>query len=33
VKVADNANPNGDGTYWVTTINVATWIATHGYSY
>jgi hypothetical protein len=33
VKVADNANPNGDGTYWVTTINMANWIATHGYSY
>jgi hypothetical protein len=33
VKVADNANPNGDGTYWVTTIEMASWMATHGYSY
>jgi hypothetical protein len=33
VKIADPANPNGDGTYWVTTINMAGWIATHGYSY
>ncbi|MCW2639670.1 MAG: hypothetical protein JWP76_1976 [Dactylosporangium sp.] len=33
VKVADNANPNGDGTYWVTTIDMANWMATHGYSY
>lgn len=33
VKVADNADPNGDGTYWVTTINMANWIAGHGYSY
>jgi hypothetical protein len=33
VKVADPANRNGDGTYWVTTINLANWIATHGYSF
>jgi hypothetical protein len=33
IKVADPANPNGDGTYWVTTINMANWIATHGYSF
>nr|WP_240942056.1 C39 family peptidase [Planosporangium thailandense] len=33
VKIADPANPNGDGTYWVTTIDMANWIATHGYSY
>jgi hypothetical protein len=33
VKIADPANPNGAGTYWVTTINMANWIATHGYSY
>jgi hypothetical protein len=33
VKIADPANSNGDGTYWVTTINLANWIATHGYSF
>jgi hypothetical protein len=33
VKIADPANQNGDGTYWVTTINMANWIATHGYSF
>ncbi|GGM42628.1 C39 family peptidase [Dactylosporangium sucinum] len=33
VKVADSANPNGDGTYWMTTDNMATWIARRGYSF
>ncbi|MFG2042977.1 C39 family peptidase [Dactylosporangium sp. NPDC048998] len=33
VKIADPANPNGDGTYWVTTTNMANWIAQRGYSY
>ncbi|MGC9665454.1 C39 family peptidase [Planosporangium sp. 12N6] len=33
VKIADPANPNGDGTYWVTTINMANWISQRGYSY
>lgn len=33
VKIADPANPNSGNTYWVTTINMANWIATHGYSY
>jgi hypothetical protein len=33
VKIADNANPNGDGTYWATTINMANWIAGRGYSF
>ncbi|GAA1790246.1 hypothetical protein GCM10009835_04710 [Planosporangium flavigriseum] len=33
VKIADPALPNGDGTYWVTTINMANWISQRGYSY
>jgi hypothetical protein len=33
VKIADPANQNGDRTYWVTTINMARWMATRGYSY
>jgi hypothetical protein len=33
VKIADNANPSGDGTYWVPTVNMANWIAQRGYSY
>jgi hypothetical protein len=33
VKVADPANPNGDGTYWMSTISMANWIAARGYSY
>ncbi|WP_238015427.1 C39 family peptidase [Dactylosporangium sp. AC04546] len=33
VKVADSANPNGDGTYWMTTSNMANWIARRGYSF
>jgi hypothetical protein len=32
VKIADPANGNGDGTYWVSTINMANWMATRGYS-
>jgi hypothetical protein len=32
VKVADPANTNGDGTYWMTTINFANWMAHRGYS-
>ncbi|MEV1288942.1 C39 family peptidase [Micromonospora sp. NPDC049679] len=32
VKVADPAGIGGDGTYWVTTINMANWMAGHGYS-
>nr|WP_240940077.1 C39 family peptidase [Planosporangium flavigriseum] len=33
VKVADPANANGDGTYWVTTINMTKWMVNRGYSY
>jgi hypothetical protein len=32
VKIADPANVNGDGTYWMSTINMANWMATRGYS-
>jgi hypothetical protein len=33
VKVADPANQNGDGSYWVSTNAMANWIAARGYSY
>ncbi|NJC74050.1 C39 family peptidase [Planosporangium thailandense] len=33
VKIADPANPNGDGTYWLSTIKMANWISQRGYSY
>ncbi|MEO3744475.1 C39 family peptidase [Plantactinospora sp. B5E13] len=32
VKIADPAIPGSDSTYWMTTINLANWIATRGYS-
>jgi hypothetical protein len=32
VKIADPANVVGDGSYWMTTINVANWSATRGYA-
>ncbi|GAB2919959.1 hypothetical protein GCM10027280_03800 [Micromonospora polyrhachis] len=32
VRVADPADPRGDGTYWMSTINLANWIAERGYS-
>jgi len=32
VKIADPANVVGDGTYWMTTINLANWAATRGYA-
>jgi hypothetical protein len=32
VKIADPANVNGDGSYWMTTINLANWAATRGYA-
>jgi Peptidase_C39 like family len=32
VKIADPANVVGDGTYWMTTINLADWAATRGYA-
>lgn len=33
VKIADPADTNGDGTYWLSTIKMANWIAQRGYSY
>jgi hypothetical protein len=30
--IADPADMNGDGTYWMTTINLANWSATRGYA-
>ncbi|MEE6259000.1 C39 family peptidase [Plantactinospora sonchi] len=32
VKIADPAIPGSDSTYWMTTIDLANWIATRGYS-
>jgi hypothetical protein len=32
VKIADPADLNGDGSYWMTTINLANWSATRGYA-
>lgn len=32
VKIADPADMVGDGTYWMTTINLANWAATRGYA-
>jgi hypothetical protein len=32
VKIADPANLSGDGSYWMTTINLANWSATRGYA-
>ena len=32
VKIADPANLAGDGSYWMTTINLANWSATRGYA-
>jgi hypothetical protein len=32
IKIADPANLAGDGTYWMTTITLAHWIASRGYS-
>jgi hypothetical protein len=31
-KIADPADVNGDGSYWVTTIQLANWMASRGYS-
>ena len=31
-KIADPNESNGDGTYWVTTTNLAHWMGTRGYS-
>ena len=31
-KIADPANPVGDGTYWMSTINLANWAGTRGYA-
>jgi hypothetical protein len=32
VKIADPADLAGDGSYWMTTINLANWSATRGYA-
>jgi hypothetical protein len=32
VKIADPADTQGDGSYWVSTVTMANWIATRGYS-
>ncbi len=32
VKIADPADPQGDGSYWMSTINAANWIASRGYA-
>ncbi len=32
VKIADPANMAGDGSYWMTTINLANWAASRGYA-
>jgi hypothetical protein len=32
VKIADPADTQGDGSYWVSTTTMANWIATRGYS-
>ncbi|WP_433380077.1 C39 family peptidase [Dactylosporangium sp. CA-152071] len=33
VKIADPADPSGDGTYWLRTPKLADWISSRGYSY
>jgi hypothetical protein len=32
VKIADSADTEGSGSYWMTTANAANWMATHGYA-
>jgi Peptidase_C39 like family len=32
MKIADPADTEGGGSYWISTINLANWIATRGYS-
>jgi hypothetical protein len=32
MKIADPADTQGDGMYWVSTINLANWMVTRGYS-
>jgi len=32
VKIADPADPAGDGSYWMATTNLANWAATRGYT-
>lgn len=32
VKIADPADTQGDGSYWMSTVTMANWIATRGYS-
>ena len=32
MKISDPADTEGGGSYWISTINLANWIATRGYS-
>lgn len=32
VKIADPADPNGDGSYWMNTVDLANWVASRGYA-
>jgi hypothetical protein len=32
VKIADPADTNGNGSYWMSTVDAANWMATHGYA-
>jgi hypothetical protein len=32
VKIADPADPQGDGSYWMSTVDLANWIASRGYA-
>jgi hypothetical protein len=32
MKISDPANPVGDGSYWVRTVDLANWMGTRGYS-
>ncbi len=32
VKIADPADPKGSGSYWMSTVDAANWIATRGYA-
>ncbi len=32
VKIGDSADPNGSGSYWMSTVNLANWAASRGYA-
>jgi hypothetical protein len=32
VEISDPADENGADSYWISTSNLANWMATHGYS-